>query len=59
MNNSTVVDLLLELNRNVLELANRPTILDINGKEIARALHSDFKNEDSRQNSSMSVRRSW
>jgi len=58
MNNSTVVDLLLELNRNVLELANRPTILDINGKEIARALHSDFKNEDSRQNSSMSVRRS-
>jgi hypothetical protein len=52
-NDST--DLLIELNRNVLEMANKPTILNINGKEVAQAIHTDLKNEDNRVNTSNAI----
>lgn len=48
-------DLLLELNKNVLEMANKPTILNINGKEIAQAIHTDLRNEDNRVNTSNAI----
>lgn len=52
-NDST--DLLIELNRNVLEMANKPTILNINGKEVAQAIHTDLRNEDNRVNTSHAI----
>lgn len=52
-NDST--DLLIELNRNVLEMANKPTILNINGKEVAQAIHTDLRNEDNRVNTSNAI----
>lgn len=52
-NDST--DLLIELNRNVLEMANKPTILNINGKEVAQAIHTDLRNEDNRINTSNAI----
>lgn len=52
-NDST--DLLIELNRNVIEMANKPTILNINGKEIAQAIHTDLRNEDNRVNTSHAI----
>lgn len=48
-------DLLLELNKNVLEMASKPTILNINGKEVAQAIHTDLKNEDNRINTSSAI----
>lgn len=48
-------DLLIELNRNVLEMANKPTILNINGKEVAQAIHTDLRNEDNRVNTSNAI----
>lgn len=48
-------DLLLELNRNILELANKPTILNINGKEFAQATYNDYQNESNRINASTSI----
>lgn len=52
-NDST--DLLIELNRNVLEMANKPTIFNINGKEVAQAIHTDLRNEDNRVNTSNAI----
>ena len=52
-NDST--DLLIELNRNVIEMANKPTILNINGKEVAQAIHTDLRNEDNRVNTSNAI----
>ena len=49
------IDLLIELNRNVLEMANKPTILNINGKEVAQAIHTDLRNEDNRVNTSNAI----
>ena len=57
LGNSETNSLLMELNRNVLELANRPSILSVNGKELAKATYSDFQEENSRRGSNMSVRR--
>lgn len=48
-------DLLIELNKNVLEMANKPTILNINGKEVAQAIHTDLRNEDNRVNTSNAI----
>lgn len=48
-------ELLIELNRNILELANKPTILNINGKELAQATYKDYQNEGMRLNSSSSI----
>ena len=48
-------DLLIELNRNILELANKPTILNVNGKDLAQAIYKDIENEKNRLNTSTSV----
>lgn len=57
MGNEETNSLLIELNRNVLELANKPSILNVNGKELARATYSDYQEEGSRRGSNMSIRR--
>ena len=57
MGNAETNSLLMELNRNVLELANKPTTLNVNGKELAKATYSDYQEESSRRGSNMSVRR--
>lgn len=57
LNNEETNSLLIELNKNVLELANKPSILNVNGKELAKATYSDFQEENSRRGSNMSVRR--
>lgn len=58
MNDSTIIDLLIELNRSILELANRPTTLNVNGEELARVTYEDFQNEEKRQqNSTVVVKR--
>lgn len=50
--------LLIELNQNVIELRNRPNVLEVNGKELAQATYNDFQNEGSRLNQSMTIKRS-
>lgn len=57
LNNEETNSLLIELNKNVLELANKPSILNVNGKELAKATYSDFQEENSRRGSNMSIRR--
>ena len=57
MGNDETNSLLMELNRNVLELANKPSILNVNGKELAKATYSDYQEEGSRRGSNMSIRR--
>lgn len=57
MGNEEINSLLIELNRNVLELANKPSILNVNGKELAKATYSDYQEEGSRRGSNMSIRR--
>lgn len=57
MGNDETNSLLIELNRNVLELANKPSILNVNGKELAKATYSDYQEEGSRRGSNMSIRR--
>lgn len=55
--NDETNSLLIELNKNVLELANKPTTLNVNGKELAKATYSDFQEENSRRGNNISVRR--
>ena len=57
LGNSETNMLLLELNKNVLELANKPSVFNVNGKELARATYGDFENEDARRGKNMAVRR--
>lgn len=57
LNNEETNSLLIELNKNVLELANKPSILNVNGKELAKATYSDYQEEGSRRGSNMSIRR--
>lgn len=57
MGNDETNSLLIELNKNVLELANKPTTLNVNGKELAKATYSDFQEENSRRGNNISVRR--
>ena len=57
LGNSETNSLLMELNRNVLELANRPTTLNVNGKELAKATYNDFQEESSRRGTNTSLRR--
>lgn len=48
-------DLLLDLNRNISELASRPIILNVDGKTLAEATFKDFQNESNRLNNSTSI----
>ena len=53
--NQETTALLIELNRNILELSKKPTILNVNGKDLAQATYNDFKNEGNRLNASTSI----
>lgn len=57
LGNSETNMLLLELNKSILELANKPSVFNVNGKELARATYGDFENEDARRGKNMAVRR--
>ncbi len=52
MDSGLNTELLLELNRNISELADRPIILSVNGKQFAQATFKDYKIEEKRLNSS-------
>ena len=51
-------DLLIELNKNIVELANRPNVFNVDGQEFAQATYQHYKNEEYRQQSSMAIKRS-
>ena len=57
-NNEETNALLVEVNQNLIELRNRPNVLEVNGRELAQATYSDFQNEGSRLNQSMTIKRS-
>lgn len=50
--------LLMDLNKNILELAKQPIYFRVNGKDLAQATYDDFQNEDKRQQKSAVVVRS-
>lgn len=59
MNNSDInTQLLMDLNKNILELANQPIYFRVNGKDLAQATYDDFQNEEKRQQKSAVVVRS-
>jgi len=49
-------DLLLELNRNVAELAERPIVMYLNGTKVAQALYGDMEKEGNRLNYSSAIK---
>ena len=57
-NNEETNALLLEVNKTLIEIREKDTTLNVNGKELARATYSDFQNEGNRlgQSSVVSVR---
>lgn len=57
-NNDTNTQLLIDLNKNILELANQPIYFRVNGKDLAQATYDDFQNEGKRQQKSATVVRS-
>lgn len=57
-NNDINTQLLMDLNKNILELANQPVYFRVNGKDLAQATYDDFQNEDKRQQKSAVVVRS-
>lgn len=54
-NNDETNALLIEVNRNLLELIDKDTNLYVNGKQFAQATYKDFKNEEQRLGSSSTV----
>lgn len=58
LGDGTNTQLLLELNRNIAELADRPIILNVNGKSFAQATYQDYRNEQKRQNDNTQIVRS-
>ena len=50
--------LLMDLNKNILELANQPIYFRVNGKDLAQATYDDFQSEEKRQQKSAIVVRS-
>lgn len=57
-NSEAIMQLLLELNRNIVNLSDRPVVLNINGKSFAQATYTDYKNEQKRQNDNTQIIRS-
>ncbi len=57
-NNDLIIQLLIDLNRNISELAKQPTILNINGQELAQVTYEDFENEGRRKQKSTTIKRS-
>lgn len=59
MNNSDInTQLLMDLNKNILELANQPIYFRVNGKDLAQATYEDYENEGKRKQKSATVVRS-
>lgn len=58
LGDDTNTQLLLELNRNIAELADRPIVLNVNGKSFAQATYQDYQNEQKRQNDNTQIVRS-
>ena len=58
MGNDINTQLLIDLNKNILELANQPIYFIVNGKELAQATYQDYQNEEKRQQKSATVVRS-
>ena len=58
LGDDTNTQLLLELNRNIAELADRPIVLNVNGKSFAQATYQDYRNEQKRQNDNTQIVRS-
>ena len=56
--NKQIIDLLVELNSNMLELANRPTELNINGRRFAEATYDDIQQIGRNRNQSTTMVRS-
>lgn len=56
-NNEETNALLVEVNQNLIELRNRPNVLEVNGKELAQATYNDFQNEGNRLNQSMTIKK--
>ena len=56
-NNEETNALLVEVNQNLIELRNRPNVLEVNGKELAQATYSDYQNEGNRLNQSMTIKK--
>lgn len=56
-NNEETNALLIEVNQNLIELRNRPNVLEVNGKELAQATYNDFQNEGNRLNQSMTIKK--
>ena len=57
-NSDINTQLLMDLNKNILELANKPIYFRVNGKDLAQATYDDFQNEEKRQQKSAVVVRS-
>ena len=57
LGNSETNMLLMELNRSILEFANRPQTLNVNGKELAKVTYGDYQEEGSRRGANTSIRR--
>ena len=57
LGNSETNRLLMELNRNILEFSKRPSVISVNGKELAKATYNDYQEESSRRGTNTSVRR--
>lgn len=57
-NNDINTQLLMDLNKNILELANQPIYFRVNGKDLAQATYDDFQSEEKRQQKSAVVVRS-
>ena len=58
LGDGTNTQLLFELNRNIAELADRPIVLNVNGKSFAQATYQDYRNEQKRQNDNAQIIRS-
>lgn len=56
-NNEETNALLIEVNQNLIELRNRPNVLEVNGRELAQATYNDFQNEGNRLNQSMTIKK--
>lgn len=54
-NSNLTDDLLIELINSVNDLANKQTVLKINGREFAKATYNDIQNEGKRLNVSNSI----
>lgn len=57
LGSSETNQLLIELNRSILEFAKRPSVINVNGKELAKATYNDYQEESSRRGTNISVRR--